>query len=173
MKTIVPKLTYFIGLATLLACLFAGCASVPKPKAYAVRLSVDPALAGTTVMVDLAGPNEISDLPKWQTYSITEYWQPGNVFRRDASKATLEFGRDHPATQILAATDPRWKEWLKTGALHLVIVADIPGVVNDQAGNADPRRLIVPLDKAVWGGAETIDIVVQESGLRLVTPRKS
>ncbi len=162
-----------IVLAVLVAGVFAGCASVPKPRAYTVRLSVDPALAGTTVMVDLAGANEISDLPKWQTYSVTEYWQPGNVFRRDARKAGMEFGRDQPATQSLPMSDPRWKEWLKTGAMHLVIVADIPGVVNDQAGNADPRRLIVPLDKAVWGKAETIDIVVHESGLRLVTPRKS
>lgn len=150
-----------------------GCASTPKPRAYSIRLSIDPALAGTTLMVDMAGANEISDLPKWQTYSVTEYWQPGNVFRRDSRKATMEFGRDRPTTQTLASTDPRWAEWLRTGAMHLVIVADIPGVVNDQAGNADPRRLIVPLDKAVWGKSDTIDIVVHESGLRLVTPRKS
>ena len=162
-----------IVLATLVASFFAGCASVPKPRAYTVRLTVDPALAGTTVMVDLLGANEISDLPKWQRYSVTEYWQPGNVFRRDARKAAMEFGRDRPTVQTLAMTDPHWNEWLKTGAMHLVIVADIPGVVNDQAGNADPRRLIVPLDKAVWGKAEVIDIMVNESGLRLVTPKKS
>lgn len=174
MKTRVDKLLGFIGFAALAAAFFfTGCTSVPKPRAYNLRLSVDPALAGTTVMVDLAGANEISDLPKWQTYSVTDYWQPGNVFRRDAHKATMEFGRDHPTAQTLAANDPHWAEWLRTGALHLVIVADIPGVVSDQAGNADPRRLIVPLDKAVWGRAEIIDVVVHESGLRLVTPKKS
>jgi len=62
---------------------------------------------------------------------------------------------------------------LSTGAQHLVIVADLPGVVTDQVGNADPRRLILPLDRAAWdSGVNTINILVQESGLKLQTPRK-
>lgn len=150
-----------------------GCATAPKPSAYEVAVTVDPSLAGASLQVDLVGANELSDLPKWQTYSVTEYWQPGNAFRRDANKVTLAFGRGRPETQVLASTDPRWAEWLRTGALHLVIVADLPGPVSDQTGNADPRRLILPLDRAVWGSKTSrIEVIVQESGLRLVTPRK-
>jgi hypothetical protein len=99
---------------------------------------LDPALAGTSLQVDVVGANELSDLPKWQTYSVTEYWQPGNAFRRDARKATLAFGRGRPDTQSLAVDDPKWAEWLRTGALHLVLIADLPGPVSDQTGNADP-----------------------------------
>jgi len=157
----------------LLLVLLAGCQTTPSPRAYAVNVTLDGPLAGSSVQVDLVGANELADLPKWQSYSVTNYWQPDNSFRRDARKFTMQFSRDKPTTQLLAANDPHWAEWLRTGGLYLVIVADLPGAVTDQAGNADPRRLILPLDKAAWGrSTETIEILVQESGLRLMTPRK-
>lgn len=160
----------FLGLALLL---LGGCASGPQPQAYSVTLTLDPALAGTSVQVDLVGANELTDLPKWQSYSVTEYWQPGNPFRRDARKYTVQFSRDQPNTQMLLVGDSIWREWLNTGALHLVIMADLPGAVTDQMGNADPRRLILPLDKAVWDSkVGTLQVLVQESGLKLLTPRK-
>ncbi|HRE08336.1 MAG TPA: hypothetical protein PKX00_22145 [Opitutaceae bacterium] len=157
----------------LLALGLGGCATPPKPSAYTIEVTLDPALAGTSLQVDVVGANELSDLPKWQTYSVTEYWQPGNAFRRDARKATLAFGRGRPDTQSLAVDDPKWAEWLRTGALHLVLIADLPGPVSDQTGNADPRRLILPLDRAAWDRKlQKLQIVVQESGLRLMTPRR-
>jgi len=159
--------------AALVALLLAGCATVPKPSPYNIQIKLDPALAGTSLQVDLIGANETSDLPKWQSYSVSEYWQPGNAFRRDARKVTIAFGRGQPTTHTLASTDKQWAEWLRTGALHLVVIADLPGTVSDQVGNADPRRLILPLDRAAWGSkVNTIEIVVQESGLRLMTPRR-
>jgi hypothetical protein len=146
---------------------------VPTPRAYNVKVTLDGPLADTSVQVDLVGANELADLPKWQSYSVTDYWQPNNAFRRDARKSTMQFGRGKPNTQTLLGSDPHWEEWLRTGALDLVIVADLPGAVTDQMGNADPRRLILPLDRAVWGrNVDTIEILIQESGLRLLTPRK-
>ena len=160
----------FLSFALLL---LAGCASVPQPRAFSISLTLDPALHGTSVQVDMVGANDLADLPKWQSYSVTEYWQPGNSFRRDARKHTVQFSRDQPDTQMLLMGDSLWPEWLHTGAQHLVIVADLPGPVTDQVGNADPRRLILPLDRAAWDGSvNTINILVQESGLKLLTPRK-
>lgn len=156
----------------MFALALGGCASAPKPRAYVVEVALDPALAGTSLQVDLVGANEISDLPKWQNYSVTSYWQPGNAFRRDALKSTLVFGRGKPEVQSLPLDDARWAQWLKTGALHLVIIADLPDVVSDQVGNADPRRLILPLDRAAWNRKTgKLEILLQESGLRLMTPR--
>jgi hypothetical protein len=161
-----------VGLA-LWSLLLGGCTSTPTPRAYNLKVTLDGALVDTSVQIDLVGANELADLPKWQSYSVTDYWQPNNAFRRDALKSTMQFGRGKPNTQTLLGTDPHWADWLRTGALHLVIVADLPGAVTDQMGNADPRRLILPLDRAAWGrGVETIEILVQESGLRLMTPRK-
>lgn len=167
-----PRFCLVVGLALVVAGL-GGCASAPQPRAYNVQVTLDGALAGTSVQVDLVGANEVADLPKWQSYSVTEYWQPENAFRRDARKATLQFGRGKPATYVFAENDPHWAEWLRTGALHLVIMADLPGAVTDQMGNADPRRLILPLDRAAWGRKTgTLEVLVQESGLRLLTPRR-
>jgi hypothetical protein len=167
-------LRQFVVLSGVLSlALLAGCATAPKPSAYEIVVTLDPSLQGASLQVDLVGANELSDLPKWQNYSVTEYWQPGNAFRRDANNVTLAFGRGQPMTQSLASTDPRWTEWLRTGALHLVILADLPGAMSDQMGNADPRRLILPLDRAAWGSkTNRIEVVVQESGIRLVTPRR-
>ena len=160
------------GLA-LLSLLLGGCTTAPAPRAYNVKVTLDGSLADTSVQVDLVGANELADLPKWQSYSVTDYWQPNNAFRRDAQKATMQFGRGKPNAQVLLDSDPHWAEWLRTGALNLVIVADLPGAVTDQMGNADPRRLILPLDRAAWGRkVDTIEILIQESGLRLMTPRK-
>lgn len=163
-----------LGFASLLVSLvLGGCASAPHPKAYNVRVTLDGPLIGTSVQVDLVGVNELADLPKWQSYSVTQYWQPDNPFRRDARKYAMQFSRGTPNTQVLLSTDPRWTEWLNTGASQLVIVADLPGAMTDQMGNADPRRLILPLDRGAWGGkVDTLEILVQESGLRLLTPRK-
>jgi hypothetical protein len=168
----IQRLCFALGIV-LGAAMLGGCASTPEPRAYNIQVTLDNALAGTSVQVDLIGANEVADLPKWQNYSVTEYWQPDNAFRRDARKATLQFGRGKPATQVLAENDPHWGEWLRTGALDLVIIADLPGAVTDQVGNADPRRLILPLDRAAWGKkVGTLEVLVQESGLRLMTPRK-
>lgn len=155
--------------------LFAACSTTPTPSRYTVNFTLDKALEGTSLQVDVIGANAVADLPKWQAYSITEYWQPGNTTRRDADKATLDFGRGKPLVQTLASTDPQWNEWLRTGALYMVVIADLPGVAADKQGNADPRRLILPLDKAAWphGNKGAIEVLIQESGLRLLTPKKS
>jgi len=157
----------------LLVMGLAGCASGPQPKAYSIHVTLDDALVGTSVQVDLVGVNTLADLPKWQGYSVTEYWQPQNAFRRDAHKYSMQFGRETPKSQTLASTDPIWTDWLKTGAMNVVLIADLPGAAADQTGNADPRRLILPLDAAAWGSdVKQIEILVQESGFKLLTARK-
>jgi hypothetical protein len=168
------RLTSFLALAGLVLGLLAGCSTAPTPTQYSLSFKLDKALEGTSLAVDIIGANAVSDLPKWEAYSITDYWQPGNVTRRDADKASLEFGRGRPTTQVFSSTDPKWNQWLKTGALHVVVIVDLPGIPSDKQGNADPRRLILPLDKAQWpSGQKTIEVLIQESGVRLLTPKKT
>ena len=157
----------------LLALVLGGCTSAPQPKAYSIHVTLDDALVGTSVQVDVVGVNTLADLPKWQSYSVTEYWQPQNAFRRDAHKYSMQFGRETPKSLTLASTDPIWADWLRTGSMNVVLIADLPGAAADQAGNADPRRLILPLDAAAWGSdVKQIEILVQESGFKLLTARK-
>ena len=160
-------------LASLLLA-FGGCASnTVKPRAFEVRLTLDPALAGMSLQVDLIGANTLADLPKWTTYSVTEYWQPDNPLRRDDSHLCAQFGRGLPAKLVVARDHPHWQTWLKSGVSHLVILADLPGVTSDQAGNADPRRLLIPLDKKLWNSKDPLEIVIQTGGLKLLTKQKN
>ncbi|MFT3784278.1 MAG: hypothetical protein QM790_19900 [Nibricoccus sp.] len=152
----------------------AGCASnTVKPRAFEVRVKVDESLANTSLQVDLIGANSLADLPKWTTYSITEYWQPDNPLRKDATHLTAQFGRGLPITVTVPRDHPHWLSWLKSGVAHLVIIADLPGIANDQLGNADPRRLIIPLDKKLWPRRAPLEILVKDSGLKLLTKQKA
>jgi len=162
-----------------LALLLAACSSLnplgsSKPVAHNITITLDKTLENTSLQIDLIGANAVTDLPKWQSYSVTDYWQPGNTTRRDTDRVTLDFGPGKPATQTFTIKDPKWKQWLATGAANLVIIADLPGVSTDKGGAADPRRLIIPLADNAWkkSAKAPLEILVQESGLRLLTPRK-
>lgn len=172
MKT--KNTTTIITLATAaLALLFSGCASAPKPVAHSVKITVDKSLENTSLQIDLIGANATADIPKWESYSVTEYWQPGNSTRTNADRLTLDFGRGKETAQTVPATDAKWTRWIEQGASYVVIIADLPGVAADKGGNADPRRLILPLDAKQWkkDKKDPLEILVQESGLRLLTPR--
>ena len=173
--------TTILAAATAALALFlTGCGSAnkaanmltsTKPVAQNIKITVAKTLENTSLQIDLLGANTISDLPKWETYSVTEYWQPGNTTRRDTVRFTLDFGTGKPASQTFSKKNEIWKRWLGTGCANLVILADLPGVAG--GGANDPRRLIIPLDAKSWkkSSGAPIEILVQESGLRLLTPR--
>jgi hypothetical protein len=150
-----------------------GCTSAPQANRYSIKFELAPSLVGSSIQVDLIGANAVSDLPKWQTTSVTEYWQPDNSQRRDAEKAVLQFGPGKDNVQIFSGNDAIWNRWISTGAMYLVVLVDLPGIAKDREGNADPRRLTLPLDGKKWpSDLTTVDLRVQESGIRLLTPIK-
>jgi hypothetical protein len=156
--------------------LISACASAPKPRAYTIEIALDSSLAGNSIQVDLIGANAVSDKPKWETYSVTEYWQPGNAMRRNADKVVLEFGQGKSNVQVFSSTDPAWKRWIAAGAQYLVVMVDLPGGGDDKSGNADSRRLLLELDAKKWPSSvdkSKIQLLVQESGIRLLTPMKT
>ncbi len=162
-----------LSLGVCLLLLNGGCASrTIKPRAFQVNLTVDKALESTSLQVDLVGANALADLPKWTSYSVTEYWQPDNPQRRDALRITYQFGRGISNIVTLSRDDVRWQSWLKGGVAYLVIMADLPGSAVDQNGNADSRRLIIPLDKKLWRSSDMLEILIQEGGIRLLTKQK-
>ena len=162
-----------IPLTALTLLVSSGCnSSTVKPRAFEVNLTIDKPLESTSLQVDLVGANALADLPKWTSYSVTEYWQPDNPQRRDASRITYQFGRGISNKITLSRDDVRWQPWLKGGVAYLVIMADLPGSAVDQNGNADSRRLIIPLDKKLWRRNDSLEILIQEGGIRLQTKQK-
>jgi hypothetical protein len=123
------------------------------------------------VEVHLVGVNRFEkDL--WETTSITDYWTPGNQLRKSAKEYTyvIQFGRG-PCEETLSKKDPIRKVWKKRKAEYLFVLADLPGVYTDSAGNADARRLRLPaLDSDRWGlRKKKIDIRIEESNIVSLT----
>jgi len=134
----------------------------PKPKKFDLRFSIAPALVGGSVQVDIIGASARSYLPSLEAISLSQYWSPNNAVRRDVPKATLVFGKGSPQEQSFSGTDQKWSSWLTAGAEVLVIMVDSPG---------SPSRLVVPIDEREWKNVTTLEFLIQESGIRLVTAR--
>ncbi len=143
------KLALLAG-CVVVAAFFAGCETTSLPDPYDYTVSLDPSLRGASVQVDLIGIPE-GELEQFRTKSVTAYWQPGDADREGALKKTLVFSADTAQSQMLSRADPVWADWIENGnAAYVVILADLPGLAEDQMGNADPRRLILPLNKEKW-----------------------
>ena len=159
---------------------FAGCKSCkpggPPGPALSYNLTITPgdSLKDSSVLVDVVGINP-SELPKWQTYSIRDYFTPNDPVRQDAVKFTAEFvpGKQNPIT--LKKGDPLWNKWMKSGAQYLVVLADLPLVSKEgKVGSQDPRRQLIPLCKCYWpDNTSDLDVKVQAGGVSLVNaPRE-
>jgi hypothetical protein len=166
------------ALISVLAVCLSGCASckpgVPgKPQAYEVKVILDSNLLQSSVVVDLVGVNSVS-LPRWENYSMTDYWKAGDAMSHDADKVTLSFVSGNSSTNRLARTDPKWTSWLAKGATHLLVLADLPGAPADKPGTQDARRQILPLGRCAWPNkTKTLTVQVHKSGPEILTPTRA
>ena len=138
----------------LAACLTVGCDVGP----YDVEVSLEESDSGLrdkigavqSIEVNLVGVND-TEYPQWEQMSMNDFWEPDNAIRAGAKKFVMTFGQNHSSTQVLLIKDPIWREWIKArGANHLFILAYLPWIQKDQGGQADPRRIILPLKRERW-----------------------
>jgi hypothetical protein len=152
---------------TLLAAAFfvTGCGTTPKPKPWNLSITkTTPA----SIQVDLIGITE-SEQPKWEGYSMDQYWSDGDLRRINAKPLTKTLAMNQPWT--ISETDPKWQEWLDRGATELVIIANLPGKF--PPGSADPRLNFFPLDKHIWiSKNHTLEFEVQDTQVVSLTPQK-
>ena len=125
------------------------------------------------VEVHLVGVNA-SEYDVFNNYSMGKYWVHGDALARDASKHAMQFGVGRPVEQALSEKDEIWGKWQNKGSENLFILVNLPGVHEDKPGNADPRRLILLLDRKHWTdyfwGHHDMDILVKSSGPTCLTP---
>ena len=164
----ITKLVYCISGVLLLGLLTGGCSQMTTVVAS------DP-ICKKSVEVHLVGVNRFEkDL--WETTSMTDYWTPGSQLRKSAEEYTyvIQFGRG-PCEVALDKKDPILKVWKKRKAEYLFVLADLPGVYADSAGNADARRLRLPaVGSKRWGMKQkNIDIAVEERNIVSLTVPKS
>ncbi len=171
----------FTAQAARLACLMilvgsaAGCSGMGR---YNVIVRRDSKLGNATVTVDLVGVNQ-SEHDQYYQYSMRKYWSPGDWKRQDADKHVIAFEQRSGSREVFSKTHAKWQEWKKKRATYMFVLADLSGIVEDQPGDADPRRQIVPLDKSRWKWKywflpvmPDIEILIKPSGITLVTPPK-
>jgi hypothetical protein len=134
-----------MGLLAVLP-LVTGCRSVGR---YNVKVQVDREDWDRTVQVDFIGVTK-TDYPRMNAVDINQYFAPNSDFRRDVDRVTLQFGQDREPVQTLSKRNPAWRRWLGSGAMYLFVLADLPGAFVGSAGEADMRRLVLPLRKKRW-----------------------
>ena len=123
--------------------------------------------------MDLVGANA-GTLPRWESYSMSKYWQSSGPMRSGAEKLVFDFSSGKPTTQSLAITNALWALWKAKGVSHLFVLADLSGGPTDKPGVADARRQILALGKCTWpSGTKKLMVVVKQSGLEIETPLRA
>ena len=176
-----PRTLVGLGLAALAASL-AGCGGMGRfdldvtlnGQAFQTTLGTIP-----SVELNFIGVND-SEMPVWTNYSINKYWMPDNPQRitavSQAQALAITFSENPPYSQTISRTNTTWNKWKSKGAMHLIVVANYPRTSNDAPGDADVRRIVLPLAKRRWKsyfwGRRTIRIEVTPSGIVNHTPPK-
>lgn len=167
MKTIRFK-CYVLGLL-LFGLLTGGCSTIRGSRPINVTAS-DP-ICNKSVEVHLVGINR-SEKDLWEKMSMTDYWTPGNHLRKSAQKYTyvIQFGQG-PCMVTLGKKDPIRRTWKSRKIEYMFVLADLPGVFTDSAGNADARRMQLPAANSKrWGWRDKkIDIRIEESNIVSLT----
>jgi hypothetical protein len=174
MKTL-KSLYFAMSVLAPAAVLFitSGCGKEKPSKAEPLNVQIElaPSLQGKSVLVDVVGVHE-GDIPRWEAYSMTDYWKDGDKMRADADKKTYSFSPGQPLAVTLSRSDPAWNTWLvNKGAAYLFVLADLPGTISDKPGTTDPRRGKLCLYTKAWPkGTESIRVTIKESGVEAPIP---
>jgi hypothetical protein len=149
-----------------------GCCD-KKPVKYDITVSLDEdmrkSLGDRKLEVHLVGISEKQN-ERWQTYSMTKYWQPGDTLPKSLPTHVMNFDPNKPQTQTLSQKDKIWDTWLNNGANRVYVLALLPGMISDAEGDKDPRRQILPLACYRWLKRDkNIQIIVQKTGLNTVS----
>lgn len=146
-----------------------GLGACGGPGKYDVELTLDPALKGKTVTVDVVGVNNAASLASLDSYEVNNWFAAGDKKRVDTTnKKTFQFAAGQPDVQGFSSSDAAWSDW--GSPTELVILAAIPGL-GDKKGREDPRRVILKTESGTWEGNK-LQISVQQTGLRVLTREK-
>ena len=121
-----------------------------------------------------------SEFAVWNAYSVNKYWLPDDPQRvsstRQGQTAVVTFGEQPPYRKYISRTNVIWDRWRSKGAMHLVVVCNYPRTAEDKPGDADVRRVVLPLEKQRWAGyfwgSRSIRFHVSPRGVDCLTPPK-
>jgi hypothetical protein len=130
-----------------------------------------------SVEINFVGVNA-SEYPVWHNYSVNKYWMPEDAQRVTAVRQghchVVTFGEQPPFRQAVSRTAPMWDKWKSKGSRYLFVLVNYPRTGKDLPGDADARRVVLPLDKQRWHGyfwgRRTLRFEVTPGGIVSHTP---
>lgn len=161
----------------LVVLLMAGCRTI--------TVTATDDICKKSVEVHLVGVNRF-EKSRWESVSMTEYWKPGSDLRKSSKgyRHTIQFPlragallkEETPCHKVLAEEDkvPIWGIWKARSAEYLFVLADLPRGVRkfeDLSGNADARRLCLPLGKDCWERGKIV-LSIEAAGIVSLTMPK-
>jgi len=166
-----------LAVMAFFAFMAVGCCSVTRLN---VTVELDKAirdqLGDSKIQVDIVAINP-NEHQRWQGYSMTRYWEPNDPMRKSVPVYTLTLDGNKNYTQTLSSNDPIWQKWL-AGANEkdppkLYVLAQIRKTWvaerDDQPGDKDPRRQILPLGSCRWekdqGSPPNVHLTVKPTGI--------
>jgi len=169
-------------LAASVACAglaMVGCSSSDKTGRYDIVVALSPSMTNPetgrvpSVEVDVVGVGPTQEA-RWREYRMSQYFGGGDALRQSATKVTLPFTTDNPGAKTVERDNPVWDQWAQGGATRLFVLVNLPGFgeSDDLAGEADGRRLILPLERARWSGRR-IEIEIRPREIVCLTPLRA
>jgi hypothetical protein len=179
------KKTVFLAFMGLFLLMGVGCCPITK-----LNISIDvddsfrAAYGNRPVLVDVVGVSPVEH-KRWESYSMTKYWESGDTLRATSTAATVELTLDpsKKEPQVIWANDPHWSIWLNGAndkdAPRIYVLVQLPGTYkasDDKPGNEDPRRQILPTGSCRWdnsaGHPPTVSLVLKADRIVTVTQPK-
>lgn len=143
-------------LAALLMTPLWGCA-----RDFTVRLDAADKMGTPSVEVHIVGVRNAGEYRRWRDLSMSDYWADVKL---DDKVKVMKFGEGLSNPQVLSTSDVMWKsKW--RGAKLLMVLSSFPPS-KDLPGDADARRLILPLKWRKWSGSGPVPIVIRPTGVR-------
>lgn len=160
------------GVLMTVAVALQGCGGIGQ---YNVAVRRSDSLEPKNIRFDIIGLNP-SEIQRLSEYPVDTYWKNDDSVRSRASRTSMQFpAGSKDSTLTLPKTDAKWGEWKDRGVTHLLVVADVPDIRPTPGSTADPRRVLIPLDKARWswkytyvpGSELELKVLIEPDGLLL------
>lgn len=158
-----------LALCAAVAIAVVGCKSAPpggRPVAWNFSITKKTPASIEVDLIGVAAANEENFL---NGVSREDYWKSDSQIRNDQRKLGNMLTKFLKVNEpwVVGREDPQWQTWLNRGVTKLFVIARLPEATGDW-------RVPVSLGKKAWNAKDkTIEIVVVDSGIQILTPPRN
>lgn len=117
-----------------------------------------------TIEVDVVGMTEAEE-KRMLAYDVDRYFNPGSTFRQNVGAVTLKFSENDMTPKIIPDNAECWEHWKDKGAKYIVVISNLPLIVDAKDSAVDPRKLIINMNDGFLVDSSVHNIEVGGSGI--------